>query len=150
MRQRCVHVTIGPEVAETLDAAAAAATPQETGGVLLGWWDAGQPMVRYAIEVTDPEASGTTWSRSEASAQCALDTALAALHHPWLGYVGDWHTHTRSCGPSRQDERSIAWASQAYRHPLVLIVRQVDGRLHVRAAQRGRRRPSVLRHPIES
>lgn len=120
-------VEVHPHVETTIAAAAAAAHPRETGGLLLGWWNEGQVIVRHAVEVPDPDATGHSWSRSEPSAQAALDAALAEHQHPWLGYVGDWHSHPAACGTSAQDRTSIQRASSAYPDPLALIVYRSDG-----------------------
>jgi integrative and conjugative element protein (TIGR02256 family) len=123
----------------TISSAAAAAQPCETGGLLLGWWDDGRVVVRYAVEVADPNATTNSWSRDEHPAQDALDAALADHEHPWLGYVGDWHSHPAACGPSRQDMTSIQRASSEYKQPLVLLVHRVDGVIEAIVAERGRR-----------
>src|SRR4029450_870181 len=86
------------------------AAPNETGGLLLGWWEGTAVVVAHAVEVPDPDATSSRWTRHEDTAQAALDAALPDPSHPWLGYVGDWHSHpapvdppargtTSPCGP---------------------------------------------------
>lgn len=131
-------MVIHPDARYTITATAGRAAPLETGGLLLGWWDSDRVMVRSAVEVVDPAASGTSWVRRENLAQQALDRAIAAHGHPWMGYVGDWHSHPAPCEASAQDLKSIRSASRTYAQPLLLIVHRCDGVLDIRAARRGR------------
>ncbi|MGW4830805.1 Mov34/MPN/PAD-1 family protein [Amycolatopsis japonica] len=122
---------VAAEVTLTIAAAAAAAHPRETGGVLLGWWLDERIMVHYAVEVPDPDATQGSWVRDYDTAQVALQEALRDQGHPWLGYVGDWHSHPANFGASSQDLTSIQRAANQYDHPLVLLVHRTDG--HVEA-----------------
>jgi proteasome lid subunit RPN8/RPN11 len=133
-----VTVVIHSDASQAITTAAGRAAPVEAGGLLLGWWDNGTVIVRSAVEVVDPVASGTSWVRRETPAQQALDRAITALGHPWMGYVGDWHSHPVACGASAQDLHSIRSASRTYAQPLLLIVHRCDGVLDIRAARRGR------------
>jgi integrative and conjugative element protein (TIGR02256 family) len=135
---------VAPGLPATISAAATAAAPRETGGVLLGWWNANGVVVHHIVEVPDPSATGVAWTRHEQPAQLALDDALRELDHPWLGYVGDWHTHPAPRGASRQDLESIQRASRQYDHPLVLLIHRPDGTLDLRAALRGRLRAATI------
>lgn len=120
-------VQIAAEVTSTIATAAAAAHPRETGGLLLGWWLEGRVIVHHAIEVPDPDATPASWVRDNDTAQVALQKAIGDLGHPWLGYVGDWHSHPAARGASAQDLTSIQHASDQYDQPLVLLVHQADG-----------------------
>lgn len=140
MRKTPVTVDVRPDATEVISAAAAAAYPRENGGLLLGWWDADRIVVRNAVEVPDPAATANSWSRHEPRAQAALDAALDAHRHPWLGYVGDWHSHPAACGASIQDVASIRRASRQYTEPLVLLVYRADGAFDHVVAHRGRTR----------
>ncbi len=116
----------GPEVLAAIGKAADAAHRCETGGLLPGWWDDGRVVVRHAVEVPDPKATHTSWVRVEGTAQAALEEALDRHPHPWLGYVGDWHSHPTACGASSQDITSILRASTQYEQPLVLLIHRAD------------------------
>ena len=144
---RVVVVDVHPDAAGLIAAAAAAAHPRETGGLLLGWWDTDRVVVRRAIEVPDPTATTNSWSRDEPQAQAALDAALHEHEHPWLGYVGDWHSHPAACGASSQDVTSIRRASQQYSEPLVLLVHRADRTFDHVIAHRGRPRPATIPAP---
>lgn len=136
-------IDVHADATRLIAAAAAAARPRETGGLLLGWWDGGRIAVRYAIEVTDSHATAGSWSRDELRAQAALDAALAEFDHPWLGYVGDWHSHPAPCGASAQDLVSIRRASRQYDQPLVLLIHRPDDAIETIGAHRGRQRDAT-------
>ncbi|RKT53561.1 Mov34/MPN/PAD-1 family protein [Saccharothrix australiensis] len=137
MKPRKAQAEVHADAATTISELASAAHPRETGGLLLGWWVSGRVVIRYAIEVPDPNATTNSWSRDESSAQAALDMALAEHEHPWLGYVGDWHSHPAGHGTSGQDLTSIRRASIAYEQPLVLVVHRTDGLIEITVAHRG-------------
>src|SRR5215204_2821413 len=122
---------------ESIRQHSAAALPHETGGLLLGWWKPDAVIIKHAIEVPDPEATATSWRRVEATAQRALDHALRRLAHPWLGYVGDWHSHPSPCQPSTTDIAAIVRASLQFSEPLVLLVLSPPDTISIRAAHRG-------------
>lgn len=144
MRQALLAVDVHADVTAGIAAATASAHPRETGGLLLGWWDDGRVAVRHAVEVPDPHATTDSWSRAELRAQAALDAALAEYQHPWLGYVGDWHSHPSACGASGQDLVSIRRASRQYEQPLVLLIHRADGVVETIGAHRGRRQQAIL------
>jgi proteasome lid subunit RPN8/RPN11 len=133
-----VVVELHGGVIELIVVAAGVAHPLETGGLLLGWWDADKIVIRHAVEVPDPSATTNSWTRDEPQAQAVLDAALTTHEHPWLGYVGDWHTHPGVCGASRRDISSICRASRQYDRPLALLVHRADGVFDQVVAHRGR------------
>lgn len=147
MTHALIIVDVHPDAAQVVSNAAAAALPRETGGLLLGWWDASKIIVRHAVEVPDPRATTNSWSRDEPRAQAALDAALAAHQHPWLGYVGDWHSHPADCGASSQDVISIRRASRQYTQPLALLVHRADGAVDHVVVHRGHRRRATALLP---
>lgn len=126
------------QVADHLRGLAQSAHPRETGGLLLGWWEAGMPHVHSAVEVSDPDAGRTHWTRHEQAAAHALETALARSAEPGLGYVGEWHSHPANVGPSSVDLRELRTISKQYPHPLVLAVVRRQGTIETRIASRGR------------
>lgn len=144
MRQASLAVDVHADAMTAIAAAAAVAHPRETGGILLGWWDDGRVAVWHAVEVPDPHATTNSWSRDELRAQAVLDATLAEYQHPWLGYVGDWHSHPAACGASGQDLASIRRASCQYDQPLVLLIHRADSVVETIAARRGHRRQATL------
>lgn len=144
MRMSALEIALHREAALAIAAAARSSHPQETGGLLLGWWDAHRIVVRDAVEVVDPAAGPSSWTREEQPAQAVLEAALAERAHPWLGYLGDWHSHTVAVTASSQDAVSIRRASRAYREPLVLLVYRPDDVFEYVVAHRGRIRHASL------
>lgn len=140
-RQR---VSLHPSVQPALTEAARRAEPKETGGLLLGWTFAETIVIRHILEVPDPDATPTSWTRTEATANKALAKFLTEAEHPWLGYVGDWHAHPAPVGPSPTDKRSLKKDSRTTGETLVLIVHRSDESLAVLTAQRGSARRTTL------
>lgn len=141
MRRRPVQIELSPRALAIVRAAARRSHPTETGGLLLGWWDSGRIVVDTAAEVLDETATSSRWHRREVTAQQALDEVLKQHEDPWLGYVGDWHTHPAPSGPSYSDIAALRRSSQQYPDPLVLLVHRQDSQIDLAVAQRGRRRP---------
>jgi len=135
----------GPVLAE-LSTAAWAALPKETGGLLLGWWDARENaeviVVRHAIEVPDRWATSTSWVRRPHAARAALSHALTALSHPLLGYVGDWHSHPGTCRASGRDRASLLRTSLQYQHPVLLLIHLPGDEIDMAIAHAGVPRPA--------
>jgi integrative and conjugative element protein (TIGR02256 family) len=144
MTRRAVAVTVAPNVVGVIAERAGWAAPKETGGLLLGWWENMTVVVSHAVEILDSEATSNSWTRREDTAQIASDVALRDLSHPWLGYVGDWHSHPGALDASPTDELSLRRASREYTKPLALLVYRTDGHLDVRVAYRGRIRGCQL------
>jgi proteasome lid subunit RPN8/RPN11 len=139
-----VAVDLTGTVLDEVRAAASAATPRETGGLLLGWWDEDGVVIRHAIEVPDKRASRVAWLRRPTSVKRAWEQALVELDHPLLGYVGDWHSHPEVCDASGRDQLSIAETSNQYERPIVLLVHRPDDTTDVRVAHRGTLLPRDL------
>lgn len=130
-------VVIHHAVPAALTATARSREPKETGGLLVGWWDRDKIVIRHILEVPDNDATASSWTRNEARASEALAHFLIRAEHPWLGYIGDWHTHPAPVGPSHTDKRSIRRAARSVGHPLALIVHRSDATLDVLAVRHG-------------
>lgn len=99
------------------------ALPLETGGILIGHRDGEHVVVTRAVEVPSPAATRRSYRLDHDQAQAALVRDLRA--HPsdgLAGYVGEWHTHPASVGPSIVDRVSIASAARKSKSPIALIV----------------------------
>lgn len=103
-----VRVRLAADVADTLRQCAQQAAHHERGGLLLGWCNNGDIVFRRAVEVPDPTATSTTWTRHQHAAQQTLDQARAELGDPRIGYVGDWHTHPCGSGSAPPTKRPCA------------------------------------------
>jgi hypothetical protein len=137
-----VRVRLAADVAATLRHCAQQAAHHERGGLLLGWWANGDIVVRRAVEVSDPTATSTTWTRHQHAAQQTLDQSRAEPGDPRIGYVGDWHTHPARIGISPTDEAALRRASRQYAEPTALIVALPDGNLDTRTALAGQLHPA--------
>ncbi len=114
-----------------IQAAALTAMPNETGGILLGYFRSDAIVVSKAIEVTDAQATETSYTRREADAQSALIAALDALSAE-TGYVGDWHSHPGWAKASPQDLQAMDAAAVELGLPLALVIARVrKGRAHL-------------------
>ncbi len=137
---RGVHrcgLRLSDELEQELHDVAATAYPHETGGLLLGWWNANVPVVAAWVAVPDPDARRNRWSRNEAAAADAL--IAARRNYPaHIGYVGDWHSHPADIGPSQSDTRAIRRVSRQYDDAVALAVVRRGGRVDTRLAHRGR------------
>lgn len=136
--KRRVSVALRVETEAKLHTIANHAAPNETGGILLGWWDGKTIVVEDVAEVTDTEATSHSWTRHEDKAQEILDTALTQASNSPLGYVGDWHSHPAICDASSTDIKSLQRASRQYSKPLLLVVRMSNGKLDIHTAQQGK------------
>jgi proteasome lid subunit RPN8/RPN11 len=138
---RSIEVLLSGPVLAELRAAAGAALPRETGGLLLGWWDTHDVseviIVRHAIEVPDRRATPTSWVRRPRAAQAALSRALALLSHPLLGYVGDWHSHPETYTASAPDRASLLRTSLQYEHPVLLLIHMPGDKIDTTSALGG-------------
>ena len=136
-----VEVMLSGPVPAELRAAAGAALPRETGGLLLGWWDTRDAaeviIVRHAIEVPDRRATPTSWIRRPRAAQAELSRALADLSHPLLGYVGDWHSHPEAYTTSGRDRASLLDTSLQYEHPVLLLIHLPGDEIDMTSAHAG-------------
>ena len=111
----------------------------EIGGLLLGHWEDSNVIIEQIVEVVDPNATYSSWSRDQHRAQDALDKVLATdRRSPTIGYVGDWHTHPEMICASSTDFLSLKKDSKSYDEPLVMVVRLSDGSFDVHAALRGK------------
>lgn len=156
--RRGYGVTVMPAAQDTIVRAAISALPRETGGILLGWRGGGRTegcTVTRAVEVPDARSGRCTYERSHAAAEAALQQALGSLADPDLGYIGEWHSHTKIQPPSPQDRSSIRGAARHSDDTLVLVVPSLLRQdppawaWHALAARRRTRLPAVLVRPAE-
>ena len=127
--------------------AAAAAHPNETGGVLLGVLAHGRPWITTAVEVPHQGASGVYYELADGAAPAIAD-AMTLLDSP-LGYLGEWHSHPADVGPSELDARSMgaiaADATAGCARPVLIIARRRDTLYQLDARQLQRHRLRTLR-----
>jgi proteasome lid subunit RPN8/RPN11 len=136
---------------DVITAAAAAAHPNETGGVLLGVLTRSRPWIITAAEVPHAEATGTYYELQGGAAPVIVD-AMTVLD-PRLGYLGEWHSHPADVGPSPLDAQSMrgvaADPTAGCEHPVLIIARRRGSNYELDARQLQRRRLRVL-HVIDA
>ena len=114
---------MAPSAWAEMTSAGEAASPQETGGILLGYRTNKNIVVVGIAEVPDPNATRTSYTMQTTNAQTLLDEARH--HFPQgspVGYIGDWHTHPAPSPPSHTDRRSHSLLSRHYRKPMAGVV----------------------------
>lgn len=87
--------------------------PNETGGVLIGGFDAQRRIVHVAGAIPSP-ADSVEWPTLYVRGAEGLPERLRAVEELTLGqlrYVGEWHSHPDGCGcgPSGDDRQVLAW-----------------------------------------
>jgi integrative and conjugative element protein (TIGR02256 family) len=110
----------------------------EIGGLLLGHWQDSGIIIDRAVEVTDPSATYSSWSRDEKRAQIALESSIKADSDNLRGYVGDWHTHPEMVRASSTDIGSLKRASKQYKEPIAMVIGLPDGSFDIHVAKNGR------------
>lgn len=105
------------------------ALPTETGGVLLGCYVDGRPVVSAVVEIRDDDATPTTYHVSEDATQDAVTAARTTDSR--LGYIGEWHSHPSGAGLSPLDVASMAAVAEAddvATEPVLMVVQPSDGK----------------------
>lgn len=90
-----------------LEAAAAAAHPKETGGILVGVHTAGsRPWIVHAVEIPATNSGSAHYVVPPRRRRQVVER-LRKQHDGRLGYLGEWHSHPLDIGPSPTDLKSI-------------------------------------------
>lgn len=116
-------VLISESGAATVVAASRRAHPHEVGGILLGVHADQRPWITLALELPTSDRGRSHYRLPGGATQAAVRAAREV--DPRLGYLGDWHSHTRDVGPSPTDRatmRRLAY-TQGF-GPLLLVVRR--------------------------
>jgi proteasome lid subunit RPN8/RPN11 len=108
-------VLISETAQATMTAAALAAHPNETGGILVGVYQAGRPWLVNAIEVGTTDRGRHHYKIPRGATQSAVLAARQADRR--LGYLGDWHSHPADVGPSPTDLATLGLIS--IKHPRI-------------------------------
>lgn len=124
------QILITERAHDLLVAAARAAWPNETGGVVLGVTAGRRPWITTPVELPGPRGPG-----HYVVPRGATSTAVKEARNsdPRLGYLGEWHSHTDHQGPSSEDRaamRMIGWYARRppLGGPLLIVVRRcADG-----------------------
>ncbi|MCS5480616.1 Mov34/MPN/PAD-1 family protein [Corynebacterium sp. YIM 101645] len=98
-------------------------SPNEIGGILVGWWEDGKTAVIHEFVVVPDIQSGTNhYERGHKGAQKLLTDLIHELEDPKIGYIGEWHSHPAPQPPSRTDRNAIADIVRENGSPVVLVV----------------------------
>ncbi|MEV8266231.1 Mov34/MPN/PAD-1 family protein [Microbacterium sp. NPDC076911] len=100
--------------------------PRETGGILTGWRADGMIFLDAFLVVHDHRATGRGYWRRESPANKTLADYLRNADHPWIGYVGEWHSHPSPVPASATDVASIRAVAKQVLQPIALVVLMVD------------------------
>ena len=148
-RRSIRHIEVAVTANADLQAAARAALPNETGGILLGWRTASGLHVAQAAEVPDRAATTHGYQRNFAAAQEMLRTTFANQpSDSLLGYIGEWHSHPAPVAASNADLRWIRHLARDLGGPIALIVASLTAdtwRLSGTLAGRFRTQPAVIK-----
>ena len=101
----------------------AAATDNETGGILIGTRSRNAILVTDTIEIPPAHPYPTDYTLRVDAANKALELYLSAVgpDHP-LGYVGSWHSHPTSSQPSHTDNGTLKRDARAQSGAVALVV----------------------------
>ena len=103
-------------LADKLKRIRAESLPNETGGVILGYFDQKRKAI-HVVDVlsapTDSVASQAGFTRGAIGVREAIERA-AALTANIVGYLGEWHSHPRhsSATPSATDADLLAYLAE--------------------------------------
>jgi proteasome lid subunit RPN8/RPN11 len=141
------RIWISEKATATIQSAAAAAHPNETGGVFLGvYTERDRPWVVEAVVV--PGESGRAHFVLPRDARPRVVDA-ARKHDKRLGYLGDWHSHPSDVGPSETDIETMkvlaADRAAGCAHPVLVIARRARGGYRLDARQVATRKLRKLR-----
>ena len=122
---------IDPDALEAASTHAIKATPNETGGILVGWHDHTTVVVTSMLTVTDKTAGHTHYIRNHQRAQKVLDAHRQTCGDHRVGYVGEWHSHPASQPPSSVDYNALADLTLETTQQVALVVLAVHPDNHV-------------------
>lgn len=118
------RVMVTDAARSTMHAAAAAAHPNETGGILIGINDGhGEPCVTEAVELPAERPTISGYVVPAGQTTLAVDAARASDHR--LGYVGEWHSHPSDQPASPTDTSTMLrlTCEPGVADPVLIVVR---------------------------
>jgi len=96
-----------------VSAAAVHALPGETGGALIGWREGASVTVMDFIQIAPARAERSRYELTALCLNAALADYLSRESDTRRGYVGSWHTHPASTGPSIIDKHTFRKTARA-------------------------------------
>lgn len=111
---------------DALRAGARASRRRERGGILVGYRTQTGLRIEDALLVPDQTAARTHYLRRAKDAARVLNDYLDNDLDPFVGYVGEWHTHPSPVPPSPTDRASMRLMSIRNKSPVALIVAALE------------------------
>jgi hypothetical protein len=122
-------VFISPHLLQSLYQCRTAALPNETGGVLIGMYDAITGSIYLTDQITAPLGSTSSAGHFHRGMDGVEDTLLQIKEttHNNLMYLGEWHSHPENIlpVPSEVDLGQLAWLrkqAELMTHPYLMII----------------------------
>lgn len=123
LRQRHPLVELRRSAWDELIDRATRRSPNETGGILLGYRIRQGLHIAAGLEVIDPNATPTRYVMRAGPAQQMLDEVRAYFPDDSpVGFVGDWHVHLAAAGPSQTDRSTLGGVGSSYRRAIVSVI----------------------------
>jgi hypothetical protein len=117
------QIRISERALAEAEARAFLATPNEFGGILIGWWEGDAiAVVHDMLSVPDLRAGHGHYERGHSPAQQILDEYLQTMPEPNTGYIGEWHSHPAPQPPSSIDHSALSGIVRQARRPVALVV----------------------------
>lgn len=117
------QIRIAEQALAVAEGAALEASPNELGGIMIGWWEGGSTaVVQELLPVPDRRAGRAQYERRHSSAQHVLDEYLRTHNDFRCGYIGEWHSHPAPQPPSSIDRGTLSGIVRQVRRPVALIV----------------------------
>ncbi len=122
---RLWRIWVSEEAIEAISRAAAAAHPNETGGVLVGVLTEGRPWVTAAVELPPASPRARFYEPPTGSRQAAV--RRLRRRDGRVGYLGEWHSHPMDVPPSRTDAETMQLLGRTgdCPRPLLVIARRM-------------------------
>jgi proteasome lid subunit RPN8/RPN11 len=113
--------------------------PNETGGILLGYREDDRFVIADALAVVTVSPAPATYIRDDIAANILLQRELAnrPAEDP-VGYIGEWHSHPRPCGPSAVDIAALKSIVKLARTRVILIIYTPHSGFQCLVAERGK------------
>lgn len=117
------QVRVAEQVLAVTESSAFEASPNELGGILVGWWDGDSTaVVQELLPVPDHQAGRAQYERRHSPAQEVLEEYLRTHDDPRCGYIGEWHSHPAPQPPSSIDRAALSGIVRQVRGPVALVV----------------------------
>lgn len=113
--------------------------PNETGGILLGYREDDRFLVTDALAVVAVAPARTTYIRDDIAANVLLKRELTnrPAGDP-VGYIGEWHSHPRPCGPSALDIAALKSIVKRAGTRVILVIYAPHSGFQCLVAERGK------------